>query len=300
MLSASAVFTLNLAVTSMSYAADAMGVLPLTKFAMDGASERSAFTATPTVLYIRRDRNDRHRVANVFDEQGNKIYTIERRTMFSPIWSMYTAKDRIETASIRIGYVHRSVDFHTKPGMRHRDYAFSVGSAGKRRQFYLNDGAPYEWSRASKYLERVINPGGGDEEIRERVAQVRLMRQLRFDFELLIDESQIDLEVALTTGYIAMNTLWGIGEQVETQSPTRTLGMSDGSSEMESIADREVNMVYEDDMDSSENGKGHGEDVEDEPSIFNRDHHGIMESSSKSVSHTGSEIAVHVEQVLSQ
>lgn len=70
MFSASAVFTLNLAVTSMNYTADALGLSPLTKIAMDGASERSAFTLKPTVLYVRRDRTDRHRVANVFNEEG--------------------------------------------------------------------------------------------------------------------------------------------------------------------------------------------------------------------------------------
>lgn len=271
MFSASAVFTLNLAVTSMNYTADALGLSPLTKIAMDGASERSAFTLKPTVLYVRRDRTDRHRVANVFNEEGKKLYTIERRTMFSPIWSMYSAEEREETATIRVGYIHRSVDFLNKPNMRHRDYTLSFGPYGKRRQFFLNDGAPYEWSRASKYLERVINPGGGDEEIRERVAQVRLMRQLKFDFELLVDESQIDLEAALATGYIAMNTLWGIGEKVETQLPTRTLRLGRPTNERKAVSDTEcttVDLYNNNDDFYLENCMGQGA-VEDKLSIFN-------------------------------
>ncbi|VVT52993.1 uncharacterized protein SAPINGB_P003350 [Magnusiomyces paraingens] len=245
MLSSSAVFTLNLGVTMFGYGADATGLHSLTKFSSDAESQRNAFTNTPTVLYVRRDRSDRHRVANVFDSNGNKIYTFERRTMFSPIWSMYNA-DRLEVATVKVGIIHRSIDFHMKPEIKHREMALSLGYGGLSRMFYLNDGAPYEWSRASKYLERIVNPGGGSEEIRQRVAFVRLMRQLKFDFELLVDETEIDLEVALTTSYIAMNTLWGIGEQVETTGPTKVFPFISEKfyEDEEYIQSREVGMVY--------------------------------------------------------
>lgn len=246
MFSSSAVFSLNLGITTFSYAADAFGLHSLTKFSTDSESQRNAFTVTPTVLYVRRERSDRHRIANVFDSDGNKIYTFERRTSFSPIWSMYNTDQRLEVATVRIGILHRGVDYHMKPDLKHREMALSLGYGGLSRTFHMNDGAPYEWSRASKYLERVINPGGGSEEIRQRVAQVRLMRQLKFDFELLVDESEIDLEVALTTGFIAMNTLWGIGEQVETTGPTRLVPFLPEPfyESGEAVSTHEVGMVY--------------------------------------------------------
>ena len=91
---------------------------------------------------------------------------------------------------------------------------------GIHRKFHLNDGASYEWSRSSKYLERIINPGGDDEEKHERVAKARLMRQFKFDYELLVDENKIDREVALATGFISMITHWGLGHKTYTRGPT--------------------------------------------------------------------------------
>jgi hypothetical protein len=69
-------------------------------------------------------------------------------------------------------------------------------------------------------LERIINPGGDDEEKRERVAKARLMRQFKFDYELLVDENKIDREVALATGFISMITHWGLGHKTYTNGPT--------------------------------------------------------------------------------
>lgn len=106
--------------------------------------------------------------------------------------------------------------------MQHRIIKPESGfTSGRLRTFYLDDGSKYAWTRGTKYLERFINPGGADEETRERVAKVKLMRQWKFDYEMIIDESKIDTESALATGFICMMTFWGVGDITETVGPTQ-------------------------------------------------------------------------------
>ncbi|ANB11494.1 hypothetical protein AWJ20_4309 [Sugiyamaella lignohabitans] len=173
-----------------------------------------------TALYVRRDRRDRQRAVNVFDGNGNKVYTIERKSRFIPNWSIYEFPSRKEIATLHPGFMDRSVDFHHKPDIQHREMIAQNGISGRSRHFYLQDGAPYEWSRMTRFLERVVNNGGGSEEVRERVARARLMRQFRFDYELLIDESKIDREVVLATAFLSMITEWGLGHKTRTTGPT--------------------------------------------------------------------------------
>ena len=59
-------------------------------------------------------------------------------------------------------------------------------------------------------MEKVINPNGGLEEKRFRVAKVKLMRQFKLDFEVLVDNKNIDPEIALATAFISMFTQWGL------------------------------------------------------------------------------------------
>lgn len=220
MLSSSAVFAANAAVSFSNLFIETVGLKSFMALSQNDAATRTQFTDKPTILYLRRERKDRHRIANVFDEAGIKIYTIERRTMFTPVWSMYTIDERREVATLHAGLMHRYFDLHCKPDIKHRDISLSFGASGLRRLFYLNDGAGYEWNTNSRFLERIVNPGCGDEEIRQRVARARQMRTMRFDFEILIDESLIDREVAIVTSYIAMLTQWGIGDCVDTRGPT--------------------------------------------------------------------------------
>ena len=71
-----------------------------------------------------------------------------------------------------------------------------MGINGRYRSFYLNDGCKYSWTSSStKCLEKVINPNGGLEEKRFRVAKVKLMRQFKLDFEVLVDNKNIDPEL---------------------------------------------------------------------------------------------------------
>ncbi|ODV97989.1 hypothetical protein PACTADRAFT_481 [Pachysolen tannophilus NRRL Y-2460] len=178
--------------------------------------------SNPTsVYYIRRERADRQKVVNVFNGDGEKVYTIERKSPLNPVWSMYAFPSRRAVATIRAGFFLRAIDFHNKQGLQHRAITNESGlTTGRTRSFYLNDGAKYSWTRGSKFLEKIINPKGGDEEIHERLAKVKLMRQWKFDFEMVLDEAKIDREVALSTAFISMLTQWGFGDITETRGPT--------------------------------------------------------------------------------
>ena len=171
-------------------------------------------------LHMRRDNSSRQTKVNVFDNKGDKLYTIERESASTPTWSMFTYPHRHEVATIRAGFFLKSFDFHNKFGMQHRVLERENGLSGRLRTFYLNDGYKYVWTRGSKFLERVTNPGGNEEETRERIAKVRLMRQRKFDYELVVDENKVDLEVAIVTGFLCMMTFWGMGDITETVGPT--------------------------------------------------------------------------------
>lgn len=171
-------------------------------------------------VHIRRDNKSRQTKINIFDHKGNKIYTIERESASTPTWSMFTYPNRHEIVTIRAGFFLKSFDFHKKQGLQHRVLQAENGLSGRLRTFYLNDGHKYVWTRGSKFLERITNPGGNEEETRERIAHVRLMRQRKFDYELTIDENKADLEVAIATGFLCMMTFWGMGDITETVGPT--------------------------------------------------------------------------------
>ncbi|KAA8917509.1 hypothetical protein TRICI_000335 [Trichomonascus ciferrii] len=202
--------------TVVSYVIDALQLRPLITGGVNAT--QVPLTDDPCGLYVRRDRKNRHRQVNVFDHNGIKCYTIERWTQFSPIWRLLEFPSRREIATINASLGKRSVDFHNKRGLQHRVLKHRLGKLGRR--FYLTDGALYGWSRTGKYLEKIINPGGGDEEVHERIAKARLMRQFRFDYELLYDPNKIDREIALATGFVSMVTEWGMGAKIETRGPT--------------------------------------------------------------------------------
>lgn len=234
MLSATAVFSVNAAISFGTLFAETLGLKSssLVFSQKNGSATRTKFTNMPTVLYVRRERSDRHHVANVFDETGNKIYTIERRTMFTPVWSLLTASGRREVGTLHAGIMSRYFDLHEKPNIRHRELPFAFGPAAYSRQFHADGGAGFVWDSESMFLEQIANPGCGEEEIRTRVAKVRQLRTMRFDYELLIDEMLVDREVALVTAYISMLTQWGIGSIVDTSGPTmvdsRMVAVSNG------------------------------------------------------------------------
>lgn len=183
-------------------------------------------------VYIRRANDNRQTRINVFDNKGDKIYTIERESASTPTWSLFTYPHRHEIATIRAGFFLKSFDFHKKKGIQHRVLTAENGLSGRLRTFYLNDGHKYVWTRGTKCLEKVTNPGGNEEEIRERIAKVRLMRQRKFDYELVIDEKKADLEVAIVSGFLCMMTFWGLGDITETVGPTYIPSQDDPKEEV--------------------------------------------------------------------
>jgi hypothetical protein len=201
--------------TACSYVASHASFRPILVGTRSLAAQHIPLSDQVSAFYLRRERKDHDRQINVFRD-GKKVYTIERKSRFTPIWSILQYPSRREVATAYAGLFTRSVDFHTKKGIQHRDLT------GLTRKFYLHDGE-YEWSRPTKYLERINNPGGSHEEIRERVARARLMRQFRFDYELLVDENKIDSEIALATAFISMITQWGLGHRTDTTGPTHAI-----------------------------------------------------------------------------
>lgn len=180
----------------------------------------SPLTEYPVAFFIRQDRKDKNRLVRVFNGFGEQKYSFERLSAFNPIWRMLTFPERKEIATLKIGLTDRSINFHNKPSLNHRVLFMDWGMGGRYRSFYLNDGCKYSWSSTTKFLEKVINPSGGVEENRIRVAKVKLMRQFKLDFEVLVDQENVDPEVVLASAFIGMFTQWGIGNFTDTIGPT--------------------------------------------------------------------------------
>lgn len=175
------------------------------------------FSSNPDVFIVRQDNGHPGYIVNVFDNEGNHKYSIERRSLYSTLWTIYNADSREQIAKIKCGLLNRTVAFLNKPGIHIREIGKPRLLYGglPDRTFYLNDGAPYQWKHSSQYLERVINPGGGHEEVRQRLARVRLLRSFRPEWELLVDP-EFDSEIALATAFISMLTQWST---IRTVSP---------------------------------------------------------------------------------
>lgn len=157
-------------------------------------------------FFLRRDAANPHLQVNVFDTRGNVVLTIVRERRTSSKWFVYEQPGQTEVARIQAGLGQRSV--RTRQGGTLR-MVTNRGVRGKlHRHYYTHDGALYEWSRRSNYLERVVNPGGGYEELRSRVALVRVLRPHRFDWELVVDISKVELLDAVGSAFVMMKTQW--------------------------------------------------------------------------------------------
>lgn len=214
-----AVLAISTGITAGTFALEHLWLRDLLDLNLSSATIKP-LTTYPTAFYVRQDRKDKERNIKVFSADGTQLYTFERLSSHNPVWTMQTFPQRREVATIMIGFVSRSVDFHNKPEVAHREITTEFGFNGMSRTFYVLDGAKYQWTTGSKFLERVVNPNGRTEEIRERIAKVKLMRQFRLDFEVLVDEEQIDREIALATAFTSMFTQWGVGEVTKTIGPT--------------------------------------------------------------------------------
>ncbi|KAK9319403.1 hypothetical protein V1517DRAFT_332676 [Lipomyces orientalis] len=173
----------------------------------------------------------REHVHNVLSSDDALLYTFERYK--KGVWMMYSYPQRELLATIRFrksaawwGPNHRghSIDYH---------YGRPADELGRRKirrkstifdnynVFYTNDGAPYHWATNTRRLERVINYGGKENEVRQVVAQAKPLRRHQLNYELLIDDTLIDPIVALTTAFISMKTQWALNDCPVAQNKTR-------------------------------------------------------------------------------
>lgn len=206
---------LTTALSAATVALESAGIQAIVSLSTSNATV-TPLTASPTQLFVRADRNDKRKRIRVFNNAGVQVYSIERLSAYNPVWSMFTFPSRREVATISVGVMSRSVSFHNQQGVANRAISGWCGA----QAFFLADGARYEWARGSKFLEKVINPGGGVEETRLRIARARLLRQFRIDYELLVDESHVSVEAALATSFVSILTQWGVGESTSTVGPT--------------------------------------------------------------------------------
>lgn len=177
-------------------------------------------TKSPIPFYIRSNWKDKHRQINVFGARGVQLYTFERLSRLNPVWTLNTFPQRQEIATIDVGVTSSTFEFHNKLGFTKRKIRLEMGLTGCSRSFYTNDGIKYSWNHGTKFLEKFINPNADSEEQIQRIAKVKLMRQFKFDFELLVDDENIDPEIALVSAFVSMVTQWGVGEYTNTVGPT--------------------------------------------------------------------------------
>ena len=220
-LQAVAVHSLTCALTAGNFTLDLVGLKRVLEMRIYSGTT-VPLSSLSSRYYLRADRQDQLRVINIFDAQGNRVYSIERISGYNPVWSLFTYPQRREVATINTGFLARAVDFHNKSGMTHRDLTSEYGLGGCFQSFYVDDGVRYSWSRSSKFLEKVLNPNQGTEEVRTQISKVRLMRQFKLDFEILVDETAIDREVVFSTAFVSILTQWGYGEITNTVGPTAT------------------------------------------------------------------------------
>ena len=208
------------AISAGAYTLESLRLNRLTDLHTSSANV-APLTEYPTPFFVRQDRKDSNRKVKIFNGEGNQVYSVERLSSTHPVWALLTFPGRREVATIQVGCTKRSIDFHTMIRLSHRDIVSEYTLAnGTLDSFFVDDGIKYSWSRGSKNLEKVINPGAGPDEIRKRVARAKLMRQFKLDFEVLIDENEIDKEVALATSFVSMLSLWGVGNYTDTVGPT--------------------------------------------------------------------------------
>lgn len=210
---------MTLGLTSVSYVLKHLHLQPLANYHFHSASILP-LTKSPMQFFVRAALDFNLRQVLVFDDRGVKLYTIERALVLNPLWTMYSFPDRRPVATIVVALTFASVDFLNRTDYCHRNVLVDIGASGMCKSFFMPDGAKYSWTTGLRFLEKVLSPYCGEEEVRVRIAHAKLMRQFRLDFEVLVDADMLDPEVALTTAFISMLTQWGCGNAVAGVGPT--------------------------------------------------------------------------------
>lgn len=81
-----------------------------------------------------------------------------------------------------------------------------VDALGSYRMFTLADGNTYQWTTEGKFLEKVKNLGEKESEVRERIA--RVVPAGSVGFNLIVDDTKIPREIALSSALISWVDQW--------------------------------------------------------------------------------------------
>ena len=190
----------------------------------------------PTKFTIRKEFGTGSKIFAVFDEQNqhsysDKIYHMTRSRAVKGAYKMYESPVDNEKpiATIRAGIRSNVLLFKTADnselelGWHVVDHV--VDALDDYRTFHLSDGHIYQWTFKGKFLERVINYGQKEAEVRERVGYVRTLPS-KAGFDLYVNETIVPREMAITTALIcyieAWNTLKAYGGiyKASSYSPT--------------------------------------------------------------------------------
>ncbi|KAK9467719.1 hypothetical protein V1512DRAFT_259889 [Lipomyces arxii] len=167
----------------------------------------------------------RKHVVNVLSATDNLLYTFER--VKPGVWLLYSYPDRYLLCTIRFrvlsvfgpqarGHVLEFANDIGRRKIRFKRTAFDVYNV-----FYCADGAPYHWARATRKLERVLNYGGKNNEVRQSIAVAKPLRRNHLTYELLVDKTLIDPVVAIATAFVSMKTQWRTNDCPVASNKTR-------------------------------------------------------------------------------
>lgn len=81
-----------------------------------------------------------------------------------------------------------------------------VDATDAYRMFTLANGVTYQWTTEGKFLEKVKNVGEKESEVRQRIGQVIPAGSVGFN--LIVDESEIPREMAITTALASWVDHW--------------------------------------------------------------------------------------------
>lgn len=156
------------------------------------------------VFYIREDNNEPSKVVNIFDNSGNKVYTLVHFSKHSAYWHVFSEPTHTPEAIVQISVLRRGVHASSTTKLTP-----NPGLFGKlHRHFYDDRDGMLCWNRRSQYLERITNPRAGHGEHRIVVSEAKQMRRKGLDWEVKVDTESVETLLALASAFITIKTQW--------------------------------------------------------------------------------------------
>ncbi|KAK9457096.1 hypothetical protein V1511DRAFT_143522 [Dipodascopsis uninucleata] len=162
-----------------------------------------------------------NKVLNVFSRTGSKNFRFVRHQP-SPescgmTYSLLDARTGHPISTIHSEGLKSDILFHATDDMLRNLGVISirhvVDARDHYRMFILPDGNTYQWTGRDHFLERVVDRGTPDSEIRERIAVARRIGTRIW--EIKYDERKIAPEIVFSTVLISIldqwNTVFGVG-----------------------------------------------------------------------------------------